>query len=341
MQFMEQQDEKPFDPADCLMRSVADVICGITFKDGSDTTNPDLDRLLKLSAAVMANADDIRLVAFLDFISWAHYLPIKAFEHMLQPFFEVYDILRKLLRERKERFDPTEPVQDLMSALLLAKHEAQYESEEERAALLSEDYFIATIEDMFLAGYETTSTTLRFAIAFLASYPKYQEDIQRQLDEVVGGRRPSLSDNLNLPLIKATILEVLRVGNVAPFALPHITLTDTTLCGYRVPKDTIVFANTESIHLDSNCWEDPTVFNPYRHIDADGKLITNQGNFYPFGAGRRVCAGESLAKIELFLFVSWLFLNFTFVPADGHPPKVKGAFIQFPTRYKIRAIKRK
>jgi len=178
------------------------------------------------------------------------------------------------------------------------------------------------------------------AIAFLAGYPKYQEDIQRQLDEVVGNRRSSLEDRPNLPLVQVTILETLRAGNVAPLAIPHLTVTDTTLCGCRVPKDTIVFANIESIHLDPKCWEDPTVFNPYRHIDTDGQLITNQGNFYPFGAGRRVCAGEALAKVELFLFVSWLLQNFTFVPAGGHPPSIKGTVSQFPTRYKIRAIKR-
>ena len=342
VQFMQGQNEKPFDPADCLMRAVANVICGITFKDGSDTTNPDLDRLLKLNVDVIANSDDAQLVTILDCFPLVRYLPIKAYHRFLQPFFEIHDIIRKLLRERKASFDPTEPVEDFMSALLRARHdlEAECESDEEKDALLSEDYFVITIEDMFIAGYETTSTTLRFVIAFLASHPKYQEDIQRQLNEVVGGRRPSLDDRPHLPLIHATILETLRVGNVLPFAVPHLTLTDTTLCGYRVPKGTIVFADIQSVHLDPKCWEDPSVFNPYRHIDTDGKLITNQGNFYPFGAGRRVCAGESLAKVELFLFISWLCHNFTFIPDQGHPPRVKGAVINFPVRYKIRAIKR-
>ena len=125
-----------------------------------------------------------------------------------------------------------------------------------------------------------------------------------------------------------------------PLAVPHVALTDTALCGYRVPKNTFVFADTESIHLDPQCWENPTLFNPYRHIGADGKLLTNQGNFYPFGAGRRVCAGEALAKVELFLFISWMLQRFTFVGDDGVPPKAKGAFVQFPSSYKIRAIKR-
>ena len=340
---MEKQDGKPFDPADCLTRGVANVICGITFKDGSDTSSPDLNRLLKLNVDIVANPDIIQAATILDFFPWSRYLPIKTYDRFFQPIFEIHAIIRKRLRERKETFDPAEPVEDFMSALLRAQHdlEAECETDEERDALFSEDRFVTTIHDMFSGGYETTSDTLRFVIAFLVNYPKYQGDIQRQLDEVVGNRRPSLNDRPNLPLIQATILEALRVGNVVPLALPHVTIADTTLCGYRIPKGTFVFPNTESVHLDPKCWEDPTVFNPYRHIGTDGELMANPSNLFPFGAGRRVCAGESLAKVELFLFVSWLLQKFTFVAEEGYQVNVKGAILQFPVHYKIRAVKRK
>ncbi|XP_078373083.1 steroid 17-alpha-hydroxylase/17,20 lyase-like [Oculina patagonica] len=344
VQFMEEQDGKPFDPADCLQRAVADVICGITFGEGYDTTNPDLNRLLELNVQQVAEFEDAQLVTVLDFFSFAKYLPIKAYDRFLKSSFEIYDIIRKFLKEREESFDPEESVQDLISGLLHAKHVAERESDEVREAFLSDDYFVNTIEDMFAAGYETTSTTMKWVIAFLVNNPKYQEDIQRELDEVVGGQNPGLEDRANMPFIHATIMETLRVGNVVPLAVPHITLADTTLCGYRVPKDTIVFPDTESVHLDPKCWENPTVFNPYRHIDENGKLITNQGNFYPFGAGRRVCAGEPLAKVELFLFLSWMLQKFTFVAEeDGSPPSLKGMYsgTQFPVPYKIRAIQRK
>lgn len=341
---MEEQDGKAFDPADCLMRSVADVICGITFGEGFDTTNPDLNKLLNLCADVVENDDVAQLVTVLDFFPFMKFLPIKAYDRFIQPFFEMFEIIRKFLKEREENFDPAKKVQDFISGLLCARNEANMVSDGERCAFLSDDYLLNDIEVMFAAGYETTSTTLKWVIAYLVNHPKYQEDIQRQLDKVLDERSPSLNDRANLSLVQATIIETLRLGNVGPLLLPHVTMTDTTLCGYRVPKDTIVFANTESVHLNPNCWKNPTVFNPYRHIDRDGKLVTNQGNFYPFGAGRRVCAGEGLAKVKLFLFVSWMLQKFSFVPeVHGCPPDLKGVFsiTQFPAPYKICAVKRK
>ena len=175
--FMEEQNGKPFDPADCLQRAVADVICGVTFGEGYDTTDPDLNKLLKLNVDLVANTDDVQLVTVLDNFPITKYLPLKAYDRVLTPKLEMYDIIRKFLKERKETFDPEEPLHDLISGLLEAKHKATRESNGVQAAFLSDDYFVNTIEDMFVAGYETTSTTMKWAIAFLVNYPKYQEDI--------------------------------------------------------------------------------------------------------------------------------------------------------------------
>lgn len=343
LQFLEGHDGKPFDPTECLRHAVADVICGIVFGEGFDTTNPDLKKLLKLHTDFLANTNDTQLVAFLEFFPFGNCLPIKAYDRCIKPFYEMFEIIRKILKQRRVNFDPAQPVSDVMSGLLRAKHEVVCEGEEEKISLLSDDYIVNTIQDMFLAGHGTTSTALRWVVAFLVNHPKIQEDIQRQLDEEVGDRSPLLPDRSSLPLIHATILETLRVGNVVPLAVAHVTLADTTLCGYRVPKDTIVFADTESVHMDPECWKDPTIFNPFRHLDAHGKLVTrHKGSFFPFGAGHRGCAGEPLAKVEMFLFVSWLLHKFTFVSENRHPPNVTGGgFIQFPSPYKIRAIKRK
>ena len=123
----------------------------------------------------------------------------------------------------------------------------------------------------------------------------------------------------------------------------HMCLKDTKLCGYDVPKDTIVIVDLEVVHLDPKCWENSTMFNPYHHTDEDKQLISNQGSLYPFSAGRRVCVGEPLAKVELFLFLSWMLHRFKFVVDESGPPELKGVVTPLtpsPKLYKIRAIKR-
>ena len=96
---MEEQGGKPFNPADCLNRAVADVICGITFGEGYDTTNPHLKTLLQLNVDLVVNTDDLQLVQMLEFFPVAQYLPLKAYDRFLQPIYEIFDIIRIFLRE--------------------------------------------------------------------------------------------------------------------------------------------------------------------------------------------------------------------------------------------------
>ena len=139
-------------------------------------------------------------------------------------------------------------------------------------------------------------------------------------------------------------MESQRLGNIADMAVPHSARKDTTLCGYRIPKDTVIMIDLVALHLDPSCWNNPEEFNPYRHIDSNGQLITNQGNWLPFSAGRRVCAGEPLAKIELFLFLTMMLQLCTFLPEEGKPPpSLEGERVSThsPKPYRIRVAKRK
>ena len=301
LQYCEEQNGKDFNPGQILMETVANVICRISFGEHFNSSHPDFEELLRLNNEFFTDTELSSAVFVLDLFSWAKYFPFKAYKGLYDLMNRIFEILRKELKKQEEIYDPAAEVKSLIQMLIKERDAAEAEIEEdEKTALLSNDYIINTLEDMFSGGYETTSTTLRWVIAYLVNNPEYQSMIHEQLDEVVGkGRMPGLDDNLNLPLIKATVLEALRLGNVTEIAIPHYTLKDTSLGKYRVPKDTVVLVNLRCIHEDPSCWENPQVFNPRRHIDSDGNLITNSGNFLPFSAGRRVCAGEALAKVKM------------------------------------------
>ena len=82
------------------------------------------------------------------------------------------------------------------------------ENEQERLALMADEYALATLEDMFLAGVETTSSTLLWFIAYLANFPDYQTKIQQELDDVVSRDTfPCAADRHYLPLLEAFIME--------------------------------------------------------------------------------------------------------------------------------------
>ena len=84
------------------------------------------------------------------------------------------------------------------------------------------DNLKVTMFDLFLAGSETTSTTLTWAYLFMIRYPEVQEKVQQELDQVVGtDRLPSCSDRPNLPYTEAVLMEVQRCGNITPLGVQH------------------------------------------------------------------------------------------------------------------------
>lgn len=140
-----------------------------------------------------------------------------------------------------------------------------------------------------------------------------------ELDKIHGAI-PSLSDMDSLPFCQATILEILRMGCTAPGTLVHQAMKSVEVGGYKFKKGTLFIGNFFSTHFDEEYWEEPQQFRPQRFLTADGKLLTDTPNFFPFSVGKRVCLGESLARVELFLFFTAIVKSFQFDPPRHHNP---------------------
>ncbi|XP_017769406.1 PREDICTED: probable cytochrome P450 304a1 [Nicrophorus vespilloides] len=159
--------------------------------------------------------------------------------------------------------------------------------------------------------------TTNFLFGYLVNYPEVQRKIQEEVDLVVGrGRLPCLDDRKNMHYTEATIREILRKEPANPLGLTRTSTADTTLGGYFIPKGTVVMTNVHSAHNDPKVWGDPENFRPERWIEADGTL-TKKDQTLGFGAGKRVCGGETFARHTMFLFLSCLLQNFTFLPPKG------------------------
>ena len=165
----------------------------------------------------------------------------------------------------------------------------------------NENQLVVTCIDFFIAGGETTSTTLLWAVMYMALYPKIQQNCQSEILEQVGSRSPSINDIPNLPYVMATLMEIQRISIVAPGSLPHILTKDLTFENYHFKKGTVFISNITKFLMNPEIFHNAKSFNPNRFLDKSGKLVKFD-QFVPFGLGKRVCMGESLAKNELFLF---------------------------------------
>ena len=183
--------------------------------------------------------------------------------------------------------------------------------------------YALTLHDFFIAGSETTSTTLSFAVLSMLHDPEPWKKARAELDEVVGRTRlPTLDDRPNLIYFEALISELMRRANVAPFAVLHSVHVDTNLNQYKVPAHSkIVFAITEVLN-DPKYFPEPEKFKPERFLNhVDGKMIYKaHPALVPFGVGKRKCMGALLAQTEIFIFLSALIHTFNFEPTiEGFP----------------------
>lgn len=119
---------------------------------------------------------------------------------------------------------------------------------------------------------------------YLAKYPTIQDEIRKELEDVLQGRPPSMEDLNHLPLTDASILETMRIRPVVPVGIPHGSLEEMEIEGYRIPKGTMLVPLQWALHHDETVWKDPEQFNPRRFINDEGK-IEKPEHLMPFQVG--------------------------------------------------------
>ncbi|XP_078540837.1 cytochrome P450 2K1-like [Lissotriton helveticus] len=168
------------------------------------------------------------------------------------------------------------------------------------------------VNELLAAGAESTSITLRWGLLLMMKYPEIQENVQKEIDRVIGSAKPQSEHRRQMPYTDAVIHEVQRFANIIP-SVPHETTMDVHFKGYFIPKGTYVIVLLSSVLNDKAHFERPEEFNPQHFLDSDGNRLKKEA-FMPFSAGQRVCLGENLAKMVIFIFFTSLLQKFTFSP---------------------------
>ncbi|CAJ0966366.1 unnamed protein product [Ranitomeya imitator] len=352
---------KAFDNITSIYAAVTNIIVSILLSKRFDYEDPTILRLMGLVNENVKLLSSPWVVLYNCFPLLAKLLP-GAHKTIFENTKEFHNFIIRTFTKQKKELDVNDQ-RNLIDAYLAKQREGKAEN----IKFFNNDNLISLVGDLFGAGMETTSTTLRWGILLMMKYPEIQKKVQNEIERVIGSAQPQMEHRKEMPYTDAVIHEIQRFGDIAPAAVPHATSQDVTFRGYFIPKkvqneiervigsaqpqmehrkempytDAViheiqrfgdiapaavphatsqdgatVIALIHSALRDKDYFEKPEEFYPGHFLDSAGNFKKNEA-FIPFSIGKRSCAGETLAKMEIFIFFTSLLQNFTFHPPPG------------------------
>ncbi|XP_053577617.1 cytochrome P450 2G1 [Bombina bombina] len=329
----------PFDPTFLLSCAVSNNICSVVFGQRFDYTDKKFLSLLNDITSILRFMNSTWGLVFFNFHKLLRHFPgphIRGMKHLK----DIREFVKERVRQSQQNLDPSCP-QHFIDCFLV---KMQQEKQNPYTEFHMENLVVTTV-NLFFAGTETVSTTLRYSFLILIKNPEIQEKIQDEIDRVIGRDRcPCTEDRVKMPYTDAVIHEIQRFSDIIPTGLPHATTNDVFFRGYIIPKDTDIYPLLTTVLQDPEHFPNPREFNPERFLDDQGKLKKNLA-FLPFSAGKRMCPGEGLARLEIFIFLTSVLQNFTLttdVPLEkldltpdissaGHLPRPYHMFVRHRT----------
>lgn len=302
----------------CTTNALGRVMLGKrVFSDGDDSKAEDFKQMV-VELMVLAGVFNIG-----DFIPMLDWLDLQGVVGKMKKLHARFDsFLNPILEEHKihSRGASGKHV-DLLSTLISLKDDLAGEGEK-----ISDTEIKALLLNMFVAGTDTSSSTVEWALAELIRHPKILVQAQQELDKVVGRERlVTESDLSQLTFFQAIIKETFRLHPSTPLSLPRMAAESCEINGYFIPKGSTLLVNVWAIARDPDVWSEPLEFRPERFLPGGEKAnVDVKGNDFeviPFGAGRRICAGLSLGLRMVQLVTATLVHSFDWDLADGQLPE--------------------
>ncbi|XP_070287892.1 cytochrome P450 2E1 isoform X1 [Myotis yumanensis] len=324
---------QPFDPTFVVGSAPCNVIADILFHkrfDYEDRTSLRLQTLFNENLYLISTP---WLLLHNSFPSFLNCLP-GSHRKVMKNVSELKDYALARLKEHQQSLAPSCP-RDFTDCLLMEMEKEKYKAEPG----YNLDNIAATVADLFFAGTVTTSATLKYGLLVLMKHPEVEEKLHEEIDRVIGPNRiPSIKDKLEMPYMDAVVHEIQRFTNLLPSNLNHEATQDTVFRGYVIPKGTVLIPTLDSLLFDKQEFPDPDKFKPEHFLDEKGKFKYSD-YFKAFSAGKRVCVGEGLARMELFLFFTTILQHFNLKslvdPKDIDLTPIVNGFASIPPDYKL------
>ncbi|XP_004370015.1 cytochrome P450 2C21-like isoform X1 [Trichechus manatus latirostris] len=326
----------PCDATNLLGYVPCNVICSIIFQNRFDYSDEKLVTLINYFHENVRIVSSPWIQLYDAFPFFIHYLPGSHKKLFKNIDYHKKFILEKI-KEHQKSLDLNNP-RDFIDYFLIKMEQEKHNKQSE----FTVENLVITVLDMFSAGTATMSTTLRYGLLLLLKHPEIAAKVQEEIYCVVGRNRSCcMKDRRSMPYTEAVIHEIQRYIDLLPTSLPHAVTQDIQFREYFIPKGTSILVSLTSVLHDSKEFPNPQQFDPGHFLDESGNFKKSY-YFMPFSAGKRVCAGEGLAHMELFLILTTILQHFTLKPLVDPKdiditPAVRGIGT-VPPFYKLRFI---
>ncbi|XP_015242701.1 PREDICTED: cytochrome P450 2J6-like [Cyprinodon variegatus] len=306
---LEQSQGGILSPQVMFHNAASNIICQVLFGARYEYNDESMKVIVRCFTEIAKMANGPWAMVY-DSLPITRSLPLP-FRRAFKNYKTCQNIVMELVTEHKKTRVPGEP-RDFLDCYL-----DEVDKRGNDGSSFSEEFLTNYILDLHFAGTDTTSNTLLMGFLYLMNYPHIQERCQKEIDQVLQGKdRVSFEDRQSMPYVQAVIHEVQRTANTVPLSVFHCTTKDTELIGYSIPKGTMIIQNLTSVLREEGQWKFPHEFNPENFLDEHGEFVKPDA-FMPFSAGPRMCLGEGLARMELFLFTVTLLKKFKFIWPEG------------------------
>ncbi|GMS95012.1 hypothetical protein PENTCL1PPCAC_17187, partial [Pristionchus entomophagus] len=209
------------------------------------------------------------------------------------------------------------------------------------------DNLVNTATDIWLAGMETAATSIRWGLLLLTAHPEIQERLYEEIEMTIGksGRRLTMNDKPAMPYASAFIYEVHRIANVVTFNVFRRNFEDDIISGHKVPAGTTILPQISTVMASDDYFSHADRFDPERFLDRSSRGMELRKDVIDkvvaFSLGKRQCAGEALARTEMFLVLLSIVQKFRLEPAE-EPLDIEPVFgiLQTPAPSKWRLVPR-
>ncbi|GFY37622.1 cytochrome P450 2J2 [Trichonephila inaurata madagascariensis] len=318
LEVLKNKNGQPIDVKEPLSPSMSNNICALIFGKRYEYDDPDrqlLDKNLDEGNEFLTQTSASLLFPWIRFIPFLNkFLHIKKSQ---EAFDKIRNFFVQEIQKHVKSLDPRN-IRDFIDGYLV---EMKTQQEKNPNTTFNDDMLVSNVLDIFSAGSETVRTTILWFVYSMAAFPDVQKKIQQEILEIIGTERnPEFLDLKSMPYTHAVLLEQMRWKTIVPLNLIHYSLDDTKVGGYDIPKNTTVIANFWQAHNDTRYWDEPEKFKPERFLSEDGRSVVKSKYFMGFSSGKRVCPGESMAYLEMFLYFTSMLQKFDIVFPPGTKP---------------------